>query len=345
MEADGQEDRLDGLLSHRLSPSAEDADLLPLLETARILETMGQAVPRSRYLQSLDQDLTAKLASLSATRSGRTIQRNRRIFWVTAVAAALLAALIGVPVTASTAPPGSPLFAIRQVEVDVQVGLAPNQPAKAQVKLTFAQSILSTVESANATTDHTGYLQALSTFSRAYHDASASVAQVPASAEKNGLQLSLDTLRAQATTDLYASLATKSWADRVAISRVLQTLGTAVPTIDRVTYPHSSGNSTGKIIVRIHGAGFVSGAIVYVAGQPAGTVRKFSPSEMQVELDGGVTLAPGTRVGVSNPDGTAAEITLDRHNASTQGAPAPLPRAPDGRKTPDVGGANTGSQN
>jgi hypothetical protein len=86
-----------------------------------------------------------------------------------------------------------------------------------------------------------------------------------------------------------------------------------------------AGNNSAGLILHIHGSGFVAGAVVYVNGQQQGAVSRVTRNDIQVTLSGVTSLAPGTTIGVEDPDGTAVEYTLtDGAAVSPQGSAAGL---------------------
>ncbi|HET9979088.1 MAG TPA: hypothetical protein VFQ32_01485, partial [Ktedonobacterales bacterium] len=136
--------------------------------------------------------------------------------------------------------------------------------------------------------------------------ASDAVAAISSSGPRADLEPSLAAIQARAVADLRRALVGIDWPDRVATTTALSTLGEATPTITRVTYTRAASGLT----LQISGAGFVSGATLYLDGRPAGTVSSAAANAIQATLPTGTTLDPGATIGVSNPDGTAAQFTL-----------------------------------
>ncbi|MGE5335740.1 MAG: DUF5667 domain-containing protein [Nitrososphaerota archaeon] len=268
--------------------------------------------------------------------TGSQKARRRRALWWAAVAAAVLM-LLGTPLAlAAQATPGSPLYAVRRLEQNVQVQLAASPADRASVRLDFARQTLTALETIINQRDYTHYSVDLAEFQDAFQNADAAVSAVPSGSDRTALEASLTTLRTRASDDLRQALAYVNWPDRLKTTAVMGKLQNTVPVIRQVNLvrgsapggrgPVGSGVAGNGLTIRIHGNWFALGAVVYINGQPQGEVTHVSPNEVQVLLPGISSLAAGTAVGVSNPDGTAAQITLARDlGASTQGTPVSTP--------------------
>lgn len=346
-ETDAQVNRLDVLLSGRASSSPANGTLDPLLKTAARLQRMGDAYPTAAFARTLEARLRQEAATLAS-------RRHHRPQWlVAAVAAAvLLFAGVGFSLTAAAqAGPGSPLFGLRQLEQHVRVQLVTDPRSRAQLQVGYAQQSLTELENALHQGNTTAYHDALDNFLTAYGDAKQSVATVPMGDQRTTLDATLASLRTRATNDLYGALGNMSWDDRLRTTAALGSLGNAVPVVKQVTYsrgsvaPGNGASGSGEgLLIQIHGAGFALGAVVYVNGQPIGDVRRVTPNDIQVVLRGMTTLAPGTAIGVGNPDGTAAQTTtVARGNIPPQQTPTVMPTATPNDHGGHHGGNSTGT--
>jgi hypothetical protein len=321
--------RLDALLSGASSPTPADRPLFPLLHTAeRLRELEEQAEPSVFLTRTLEQRLMREAAEIRkagpnapkqhvATTSAWDsppqqrewdVDRRRRLFWRLAAVAVILFSLAGTLSLASQATPASPLYGLRQLERTVQLQLAFDSVARAQVRVAVAQDALAELEYAitQRKTNPANYRAHLAEFQRDYQAASDAVAAVSSSNQRAGLEPSLDEIRARAIADLHGALVGMDWPDRVATTTTLGALGETTPTITRVTYTRVANGLT----LQISGAGFVSGATLYLDGRSAGAVNSVAASAIQATLPAGTALDSGATVGVSNPDGTAAQFTL-----------------------------------
>lgn len=321
--------RLDALLSGSSSPTPADRPLFPLLHTAeRFWELEEQAEPSVFFTRTLEQRLMREAAEIRKAgpnapkqhvvktvawdspprRREWDVERRRRLFWRLAAVAVILFSLVGTLSLASQATPASPLYGLRQLERTVQLQLAFDSVARAQVRVAVAKDALMELQYAitQRKTNPENYRAHLAEFQSDYQAASDAVAAVSSSSQRAGLEPSLAEVRTQAIADLRGALAGMDWRDRVATTTTLSALGETTPTITRVTYTHAGNGLT----LRISGAGFVSGATLYLDGRPAGEAHTVAANEIEVTLPGVTTLDPGATVGVSNPDGTAAQFTL-----------------------------------
>lgn len=321
--------RLDALLSGSSSPTPADRPLFPLLHTAeRFWELEEQAEPSVFFTRTLEQRLMREAAEIRkagpnapkqhvATTSAWDsppqrrewdVDRRRRLFWRLAAVAVILFSLVGTLSLASQATPASPLYGLRQLERTVQLQLAFDSVARAQVRVAVAQDALTELEYAitQRKTSPANYRAHLAEFQSDYHAASDAVAAVSSSNQRAGLEQSLVAIQARAIADLHGALVGMDWPDRVATTATLSALGETAPIITRVTYSHAANELT----LHISGAGFASGATLYLDGRPAGKAHSVAANAIEVTLPGVTALDPGATVGVSNPDGTAAQFTL-----------------------------------
>lgn len=348
-EANERANRLDALLSEHVSPSADDEMLMPLLRTAAAFRQSGNIYPRSEFVR----DLWGKLERQDAAMAIR-----RRLLRASAIAAAILL-LVGVGFTltaaVSQAGPGSPLYGLRKWEQGVAIGFTFDQRSRAQQRIGYAQDSLAALETVIKQNDYTTYPAALSSFWDNFAAAQSEVSKVSAGSERDALNAQIESLRTRATGDLYGALTGMRWSERLATTKVLGKLGNSVPHIQRVTYAHAAdvplagtlGSTPGNsddLLIQIHGEGFVAGAVVYINGRPVSDVRRVSRNDIQVVLHGVTTLAPGTIVGVTNPDGTADEFrSVSRGNASSQGIPTATPNSHGDHNGDSGTGTGTGS--
>lgn len=319
--------RLDALLSGDGSPTPADKALFPLLHTAeRLWELEEQVEPSVFFTRTLEQRVMREAAEIRKAGPNAPkqhvvttvawdspppprewdVDRRRRLFWQLAAVAVILFSLVGTLSLASQATPASPLYGLRQLERTVQLQLAFDPVARAQVRIAVAQDALTELEYATGQHDQSSYRAHLAEFQNDYQAASDAVAAISSSGPRADLEPSLAAIQARAVADLRRALVGIDWPDRVATTTTLSTLGEATPTITRVTYTRAASGLT----LQISGAGFVSGATLYLDGRPAGTVSSAAANAIQATLPTGTTLDPGATIGVSNPDGTAAQFTL-----------------------------------
>lgn len=321
--------RLDALLSGESSPTPADKALFPLLHTAeRLWELEEQAEPSVFFTRTLQQRVMREAAEIRKAGPNAPkqhvvttvawdrpppprewdVDRRRRLFWRLAAVAVILFSLVGTLSVASQATPASPLYGLRQLERTVQLQLAFDPVARAQVRIAVAQDALTELEYATGQHDQSSYRAHLAEFQNDYQAASDAVAGVSSSGSRADLELSLAAIQARAVADLRKALVGMDWPDRVATTTTLSTLGETTSTITRVTYTRTRAAS--GLTLQISGAGFVSGATLYLDGRPAGTLSSVAANAIQATLPGGTPLGPGATIGVSNPDGTAAQFTL-----------------------------------
>ncbi len=250
--------------------------------------------------------------------------RYGRILWQ-AIAAALVLAIGAGTLTAAAAAagPGSLLFALHRWEQGVRVSLSASPADRVRLHLQYASDALATLDRAVATRagDPT-YSDALATLAYEERAAAGDLKAVPAGSERDALAAQLSTLHQRARQDLRAALLTLNWSDRVQTTSLLGYLGVQVPTITSVVWSHSEEGDGRGWQVRISGSGFQSGATVVVDGRPEGTVLSVTPTTLTALLPESGAGGVPAHIGVSNPDGSAADTDQltsagTRHTKST----------------------------
>lgn len=293
------------------------------------------------------------------------VGRRRRLFWQTLVAAAILGALVsGAAALLPQVPPTSFLYPAHQAQQRIEVLLAIGPTSKAQNQVGFAQNSLHQFENALDQNNAATYESFFTTFQSDLDNADQAVQAVPAGSDRNALAKAVESLRKQAVGALHQALPRANWANRLQATKALKTLGASVPSIQSVNVTHSSGKpGNGKpgggtsgsggqgngnsgsggapkgLVIHVHGSGFVDGAILYINGNVMVSVTSVTSHDLEATLSGVSTLRAGTTVGVSNPDFSVAQLTLDapvgQSSPSSQIAAQTPPEA-----TPPPGAAN-----
>lgn len=320
--------RFDLLLDGGGSPTPADREFFPLLRTAEgFREIGGRVEPRRYFAKTLEDRVLREAAELRKAGANASehslkrtaaqdapperewdVNRRRRLFWQLAAVAMVLFSLGAALVLASEATADSPLYGLRRLERTVQLQLAFDPDARAQVRVAIAQDSQRALQSAIAQRPRnpTGVRAALSEYQADYQSASDAVAAINAPSQRAELEAALTATRTQAIADLRGALIHMDWPDRLAATAALSAFGEETPVITQVTYT----NSAGGLAIHISGARFAPGAKLYLDGRPAGRVDTVTSSEIEASLPGAAALAPDAKVGVGEPDGTAVEFTV-----------------------------------
>jgi hypothetical protein len=317
---------------------AEDGELAPLLESAQRLAPLRAAQPDPAFARALEERMLTQ-ADEQQNEPGalrRFLAIRSAALRPALVAAVLLLALgLGTLTAASAAGPGSPLFRLHRLEQRLQVGIAGDSTDRAHQHLQLARQWLADVHDAAA--QHRGdptYSDALAALREEDTSAAYEIAKVPAGTQRAALAAGLNVLRADERTTLQAALLAIGWPDRITTTTALGALGVAVP---RVTSATLAAGDDGRWHVTLMGAGFESGAVLLVNGQPAGAVTATSDGLLMAWLPlDDLEQAPAS-LGVGNLDGTAA--TTDIVQVQHAGAATPTPGEQEG--TPRPGEAAT----
>jgi hypothetical protein len=271
--------------------------------------------------------------------------------WPLLAASILLAVGVGTFSAAAHAAPGSPLYAIHRTVEDAQAQLAASQDQRVQLHLQYADEALTSVNAAARRGDNAAYAAALATLQSETAAASQALVALPSGTDSQTLAKQLSNLQAQTTQDLAQDLAlnqpTLNWSNRVTTTNALAGLGAAVPRVSAVTITRQDGQSQGNDSESAHmdhvvvsGSGFKAGAKLVANGQPVADVTAISltPSQLVASVPRGALDGAHT-IGVSNPDGTAAQTSAiakqqDVGNGGDNGNGSGNGKAPNTTPTP-----------
>lgn len=325
------EERLDALLATYLGRgasarhvSAHDAHLAPLVEAADRLGWAATALPSTAFARDLEARMFAHAERIGRARLStsslvpRRVQPARTLRWAATAAAVLLIGTGTLTAAASAAGPGSPLAAFSYLEENVRLEFSHSPTDRAQVHMDYAKQALDTIRGgANGAT----YDAALAQLDTELASAQSELATLPAGASRDHLAAQLATLQAKASQTLQGRLPHLGWTDRLVTTHELGTLGIPVPTIQHVAIESPDMLAKGTtspalgIQIEISGSGFQPGAALYLNGQPVDATLTVTPDSI-IAHENAIPTAQITSVGISNPDGTAANATITRTGAS-----------------------------
>jgi hypothetical protein len=295
-------------------PTPADAELAPLMRAARELATLRTAAPDLDFARDLRQRMLARASArrvegiapsapaIHATRP--TPLRSRAPFWAGIAAAALLAVSAGAFTVAAHAGPASPLFGLHRLEQGIQVAATNDSASRARLHIEYARQWLAALR--QAASQHEGsdaFQSALAAMLEEDAAAQGDAAQVTDGATRADLWRALDALQGDERAGLHAALGQVRWADRVSATSALGQLGETIPGVTQVRVSTQQDG----LHVTIAGSGFEQGAQLAINGQPAGQVVSVTPTQLVVVLVRGHYPEEVRSVGVSNPDGTAAQ--------------------------------------
>ena len=361
------EERLDRLLELR----EQGAPRLPL--TSEDLAARIAAAAALEQLQAFDAppEVDARLESLIRARARQLAHQQggelpvprpperrhaHRFFslrrgWGMAlgIAAALLLLCVGVITAAASSLPGDPLYGLKQFEHQVRLSFASDQQDRAELATSQLQSGLADLNTViNERRGDDAIQQALDAVAAETRESQAAVASIPAGTEQAAAQRDLASVLAEEEQTLRSGLAHIDWPLRLAFTQQLGALGEAVPTVTQVDVQHPS---TSTVTITLTGTNFASGALLTINGIPKGSVSKNAPTTLVVALNASDWPKGQVAVGVQNPDGTAAQITLkaggddndqDGDDQPRQGTPGAT-STPGGDDGEDDGGGSRGS--
>lgn len=230
--------------------------------------------------------------------------------WVMALsmAAALLLLCVGTFTVAAQSLPGDPLYGLKQLAYEVRLNFASDQQDRAELEISQLQSGLADLNTViSQQRGDAAIQQALETVAAQTRNSQVAVAAVPAGAGQAAVQRDLAGALAEEEQMLHSKLARVDWPLRLAFTQQLGALGEAIPTLTSVT---SEPQSNSTITITLTGTNFAPGALLTINGVAKGSVSKNTPTTLVVILNASDWPMGQIAVGVLNPDGTAAQITL-----------------------------------
>ena len=293
------------------------------LAAAQVLVQLQEIAVPPAFAGHLELSIRARTRTLDQQHS-RTISivrprgpagaprfRMRRA-WITVlkIAAVLILASIGILSASAHSLPGDALYGLRQAEHQFTLNFASDPQDRASVQIDQLHSTLvdlSTVVNDGRADD--AIRLALHLLAAETNDSRAAVAALPAGAERQAAQRKLDGVLAEEEQTLRHLLDQVDWPMRLAITQQLGALGDAIPRVTQVTV---RSQSNGTLLITLTGTHFAPQVELIIDGRPGGMVSQRT-SEQLVAVISPSAWPPGEHtVGVRNPDGTAAQIVLDR---------------------------------
>jgi hypothetical protein len=352
------EDYLNHLIEQQLGGSS-----LPASDEEAAKIAAAAALVRLNTLEA-SQESAARLkarfrAEMRARQNGHLVhlerpplasgQRSRTLFrrsWVSALSAAavLLLACLGVAHAASSSLPGDPLYGVKQVEQQVSLAGAGSPAARARLQISQLQGALDDLETeVHAGRSDDDIRQALFIVATDTHSSQAAVATLTDGADQEALEQSLAKALQEERATVYRLLAPLDWPLRVAFTGQLGAVGAPVPTLTQVTFDEGSGDS---LTLKLTGSNFAPGAVVVINGTPRGTISQQSQTELAARLNASDWPGGTATVGILNPDGTAAQLTVtygEPHGGSGDGDDQGAEGTPGPTSTPGSGDGHDGN--
>lgn len=246
-----------------------------------------------------------------------------RVFWQGLAAAVVLLVCGGTLSVAAFAQPGSPLYALRQLEAHVGVPGAQSASDRARQQLGATDNALTALTA--MVTQHGGdaaYAQALATL-RADNVSAAATVHSLTSSDRPQLLAQLQGLQARERQTLDSVLTQVSWDNQVATTQALGDLGESIPQITSAAANLVTTDGGSFWHVELLGSGFAPGAALVVNGQRLGTVSAVTSGALSATIPASAVDGQPRALGVVNPDGTAAQVNQPGPQGGTGDQPTP----------------------
>jgi hypothetical protein len=239
--------------------------------------------------------------------------RARRT-WIALLGAAALLILLCVGTLSASARslPGDPLYGLRQAEYQLTLTFANDPYARVDDTINELRSTVTNLSAVvNDGRNQDTILQALQIVVTQTNDSRVAVASLPAGPHREEVQRHLDSALAAEEQTLRVLLLHVNWPVRLALTHQLGVLGDAVP---RVIQVHINSQSDGTRLLTVTGANFASHAELVINGQPVGKVSQSASTQLIAIISASDWPHDTYTLGILNPDGTAAQVTLNRND-------------------------------
>ena len=319
------EEYLDRLIERRERgegplPVLTDAVAASLAAASVLVQLREIAVP-SEFAGHLERSIRARTL---AQQNGRTISIARprspadsprfpiRSAWMVMlkIAAVLILASAGILSASAHSLPGDALYGLKQAEHQLTLNFASGLQDRASVQIEQLQSTL--VDLSTAVNDgraDDAIRLALHMLAAETHDSRGAVAALPAGAEREAAQRKLDGVLAKEEQTLRQLLDQVDWPMQLACTRQLGALGDAVPTVTQVLV---RTQSNGTLLLTVTGTHFAPQVELLIDGRAFGMVSQRTSEQLVAVISASVWPPGAHALGVRNPDGTAAQVVLDR---------------------------------
>ncbi len=314
----------DWLLSPVHAPS-QDPEADELVALALRLQSAPPLQVDPDYAWQLEQRILTRNAALRLERpvhgwSFMRLLRAHPVFRV-ALSLCLLLLLLGTGVLVAAAQmtnPDSPLYVVKHWEQQVQVSLAHSPENQAHLDLQFAQDRLKTLVTLADAAHVQAYSEALVELDQQLSAAARASQALPAGAEHDRVASQLARLQTEARHTLRGLLPQLALPARLLTTDELGRLGDTVPHLvgaEMVLPAHQGGQAT----ISIAGEDIQPGAQLLVDTQLM-DVRGSLQNGWYVFVANWVGNQHPQRLGILNPDGTAAQTTtITLNNSDDQG--------------------------
>jgi IPT/TIG domain len=319
------EEYLDRLIERREHgegplPAITDAVALSLAAAEVLVQLREIAVP-SEFAGRLERSIRA---CILAQQNGRTISIVRprssadsprfpmRRAWIVMlkIAAVLILASAGILWASVHSLPGDALYGLKQAEHQLTLNFASGPVDRASVQIDQLQSTLVDLR-ASVTDGHAddAIRLALHMLSAETNDSRGAVAALPAGAQREAAQRNLDGVLAEEEQTVRHLLDRVDWPMQLAFTQQLGALGDPVPTVTQVLV---RTQSNGTLLITLTGTHFAPQVKLLIDGRPGGMVSQRTSEQLVVVISTSAWPPGEHTLGVRNPDGTAAQVVLDR---------------------------------
>jgi hypothetical protein len=327
------EEYLDRLIERRKRGKAQlpvtDDEVAASLAAVEVLTQLKEIDVPPEFASRLELSMRARarglarqngaIAPLARPRTPASSQRfPRRRVWIAelgivGIAAVLVLVYLGMLTAYTHSLPGDALYGLKQAEQQVARTFAGDPQYRASVQIDQLRNSL--VDLSTVVNDGRGddaIKLALHVVAAETSDSQKAVAVLPAGTGREAAQRDLAGALAKEKGTLRHLLDHVDWPMRLAFTQQLGVLGDPVPTVMHVVV-RLQGNGT--LLITLTGTNFALHAGLIIDGRPGGVVSQITPQQL-VAFISRSALSPGSHtLGVSNPDGTAAEIVFSgSHN-------------------------------
>jgi hypothetical protein len=249
----------------------------------------------------------------------------------------------GLLLAAASAPPASPLYALRRVGQSIRVEIATNKADAAQLHVTYADQALASLTDAAQKHDLAGYRAALATLVEEDSAAAAAANTIPPGDQRTQVETTVAQLRMREVAGLRAALPALGWHDRIATTSALASIGADTLSITNAEVSKAVKGKGGQHLwqVTVAGHGFQPGAILLINERQRGVVVSVTNDLLIAQVEGS-PIEGNASIGVGNADNTAASTNhVMRHDPRDDSQATPGATPTPGNSSNSRGGAPT----
>ncbi len=222
---------------------------------------------------------------------------------------------VGILTAAAQSLPGDSMYSLKQAEYQFTLIFSGDQQNRTSSEIDQLHDVLNDLRMVVDDGRHDDAIQlALAAVIAKTSDSRKAVAALPAGTERQQAQQELSSGLGEEDQALRQLLNQVDWPMQLAFTQQLGVLGDAVPTATHIV---ALMQANGTVLITLTGTHFAPGAELMINGRPGGVISKITPVQLVAVISKAAWNADTQAFGIRNPDGTAAQIALEKIDHDT----------------------------